>query len=40
MAPASLTANAVRLRITLKGSKPAIWREVLVPTSMTLQTLH
>ena len=28
------------LRITLKGAKPAIWREVLVPTSMTMQTLH
>ncbi|MBB5695922.1 plasmid pRiA4b ORF-3 family protein [Muricoccus pecuniae] len=40
MAPAALTATAVRLRITLKGSKPAIWREVLVPTSMTMQTLH
>jgi hypothetical protein len=40
MALASLTATAVRLRITLKGSKPAIWREVLVPTSMTMQTLH
>jgi hypothetical protein len=40
MAPAPLTATAVRLRITLKGSKPTIWREVLVPTSMTMQTLH
>jgi hypothetical protein len=40
MAPASLTATAVRLRITLKGSQPKIWREVLVPTSMTMQTLH
>jgi len=40
MAPAPLTATAVRLRITLKGSRPAIWREVLVPTSMTRQTLH
>ena len=40
MAPASLTATAVLLRVTLKGSKPAIWREVLVPTSMTMRTLH
>lgn len=40
MAAAPLIATAVRLRITLKGSKPAIWREVLVPASMTMQTLH
>lgn len=40
MAPASLTAPAVRLQITLKGSKSAIWREVLVPASTTLKTLH
>ncbi len=40
MAPAPLTTTAVRLRITLERSKPAIWREVLVPTSMTMQTLH
>lgn len=40
MATAPLIASAVRLRITLKGSKPAIWREVLVPASMTMQTLH
>lgn len=40
MASAPLTTTAALLRITLKGSKPAIWREVLVPTSMTMQTLH
>lgn len=40
MASATLTATAALLRITLKGSKPVIWREVLVPTSMTMQTLH
>lgn len=40
MAAAPLIASAVRLRITPKGSKPAIWREVLVPASMTMQTLH
>ena len=40
MAPAPLTPTAALLRITLKGSKPVIWREVLVPTSMTMQTLH
>jgi Plasmid pRiA4b ORF-3-like protein len=40
MAPAPLTATAVPLRITMKGTKPPIWREVLVPTSMTMQTLH
>jgi hypothetical protein len=40
MASPSLIATAVRLRITLKRSKPAIWREVLVPNSMTMLTLH
>ena len=40
MAPAPLTATAVRLRIALKGFKPPIWREVLVPASTTMQTLH
>ena len=40
MASPPLVATAVRLRITLRRSKPAIWREVLVPTSMTMLTLH
>lgn len=40
MAPAPLTATAVRLRVTLKVAKPAMWREVLAPTTMTMQTLH
>ncbi len=28
------------LRITLKDSDPPIWREVEVPTSITLKVLH
>lgn len=29
-----------QLKIVLKGSKPAIWRRLLVPASIDLQTLH
>ncbi len=29
-----------RLLVTLKGSKPAIWREVLVPENATFEDLH
>ena len=28
------------LRVTLKNSKPPIWRDILVPTNLTLTDLH
>lgn len=30
----------LKLRVTLAGSKPAVWREVEVPSPMTLAALH
>jgi hypothetical protein len=29
-----------RLQVTLKGSRPRIWRRLLVPANITLDTLH
>jgi len=36
----SAAAEILKLRVTLVGSKPAVWREVEVPSSMTLAALH
>jgi hypothetical protein len=33
-------SEILKLRVTLVGSKPDIWREVEVPSSMTLAALH
>lgn len=36
----SAASEILRLGVTLVASKPAIWREVEVPSSMTLAALH
>jgi len=36
----STASEILKLRVTLVASKPAIWREVEVPSSMTLAALH
>ena len=41
MSPAADSANEIAtVRIELKNSDPPIWREIEVPTSITLETLH
>ena len=41
MSPAADSFNEIAtLRIELKDSDPLIWRQVDVPTSITLKTLH
>lgn len=35
-----VSPEAYRLKITLVDSEPEVWREVLVPTDMTLTELH
>ncbi len=32
--------GAYQLKITIKGSKPPIWRRILVPQGVTFETLH
>ncbi len=39
-APAQTSGDIVRLKITLKGSKPPIWRRLLIPAAMRLDQLH
>ena len=34
------TAAILQLRIELRGTKPKIWRRVLVPQTITLRKLH
>jgi len=33
-------ANIYQLKITLTGTKPPIWRRILVPSNLTLSSLH
>lgn len=32
--------NVVRLKITLKGTKPPVWRRLLIPEDVTMRELH
>lgn len=32
--------GAYQLKITIKGSKPPIWRRILVPEGITFEGLH
>jgi len=39
-APASRTGGVFQLKVTLKGTKPPVWRRVLIDGSSTLDHLH
>jgi hypothetical protein len=39
-APPAVASQVLQLKVTLKGSKPPIWRRVLVESSATLDQLH
>lgn len=39
-APASMTATAYQLKVTLRGIKPPVWRRMLVDGSATLAEVH
>ncbi len=37
---AATTADIVKLKITLNGIRPPVWRRLLLPAAMTLRDLH
>lgn len=40
MPPRPKSGHVLQMKITLKGSKPAIWRRIVVPAETTLEELH
>jgi hypothetical protein len=37
---AATSGNIVKLRVTLQGVRPPVWRRLLIPANMTLGSLH
>jgi hypothetical protein len=40
MAPSSIPPSVYQFRVVLQGISPLIWRRFLIPSDMSLATLH